>query len=170
MKRITFEEFQARADEFREIAQVETLIVTDGDGAPLFVVMPHPVYRQLRKGNREALEASGLDPDELRDVADPTVLDRYDWPDDDAPENKREKGGSPPGARRPARDAPAVLEGARSGRAGRFARTGVQRLALAALRALALLPVFIDGRDPEHGGERAQAPIGDPRAVEGGFE
>lgn len=91
MKRITFEEFQARADEFREIAQVETLIVTDGDGAPLFVVMPHPVYRQLRKGNREALEASGLDPDELRDVADPTVLDRYDWPDDDAPENKREK-------------------------------------------------------------------------------
>lgn len=89
MKRITFDEFLAKADAFREIAQAETLIVTDGDGgAPLFVVMPHPVYRQLRKGNREALHVSELDEEVLRDVADPAMLDQYDWPDDDPPESK----------------------------------------------------------------------------------
>lgn len=89
MKQVTFEEFLSKADELREMAQAETLIVTDGnDGAPLFVVMPHPVYRQLRKGNRQALHVSELDEEVLRDVADPAVLDRYDWPDDDPPENK----------------------------------------------------------------------------------
>lgn len=89
MKRITFDEFLAKADAFREIAQAETLIVTDGeDGAPLFVVMPHPVYRQLRRGNRQALQVSELDEEVLRDVADPAVLDRYNWPDDNPPENK----------------------------------------------------------------------------------
>jgi len=89
MKRIAYDEFIAKADAFREIAQAETLIVTDGDGgAPLFVVMPHPVYRHLRKGNREALQVSELDEEVLRDLNDPAVLDRYDWPDDDAPEGK----------------------------------------------------------------------------------
>lgn len=88
MKRITYQEFLSHADECRKMAQAETLIVTDEDGAPQFVVMPHAVYRQLRKGNREALHVSELDEEVLRDVADPAVLDRYDWPDDDPPENK----------------------------------------------------------------------------------
>lgn len=51
--------------------------------------MPHPVYRQLRKGNHEALHVSELDEDVLRDVAAPAVLDQYDWPDDE-PESKSE--------------------------------------------------------------------------------
>lgn len=85
MKTVRFADFVAGADHYRELAQVETIVVTDDDGAPQFVVMPHEVYKQLRKGNRQALNVSELGDDELRDVGDAAVLGRYDWPDDDEP-------------------------------------------------------------------------------------
>ena len=83
MKTVRFADFITGADHYRELAQVETIIVTDDDGAPQFVVMPHEVYRQLRKDNRQALTVSELSEDELRDVGDAATLDQYDWPEDD---------------------------------------------------------------------------------------
>lgn len=83
MKTVRFADFIAGAEHYRDLAQVETVIVTDDDGAPQFVVMPQQVYRQLRKGNRQALKVSDLSEDELRDVGDAASLDRYDWPDHD---------------------------------------------------------------------------------------
>lgn len=90
MRTVRFADFIAGAERYRDLAQVETVIVTDDDGAPQFVVMPHAVYRQLRKGNRQALKVAALDPDELRDVGDAAVLDRHDWPEEDGdPEDRR---------------------------------------------------------------------------------
>ena len=83
MRTVRFADFIAGADHYRDLAQAETVIVTDDDGAPQFVVMPHAVYRQLRKGNRQALKVAELDPDALRDVGDAAVLDRHDWPEHD---------------------------------------------------------------------------------------
>lgn len=89
MKTVRFADFIAEAERYRDLAQVETVIVTDDDGTPQFVVMPHAVYRQLRRGNRQALKVSELGEDELRNVGDPAVLDRYDWPEEDEPEGRR---------------------------------------------------------------------------------